>query len=78
MCEQAKHVLCCHEIKRRRNSSIELLRIIAAYFIVSRHFVGGNAVNVWNQPVSFYKIFFEGVVFPFGKVGVVLFFFVSA
>ncbi|MGO5319673.1 acyltransferase family protein [Bifidobacterium boum] len=78
MCEQAKHVLCSHEIKRRRNSSIELLRIIAAYFIVSRHFVGGNAVNVWNQPVSFYKIFFEGVVFPFGKVGVVLFFFISA
>lgn len=61
-----------------RNSSIELLRIIAAYLIVLRHFVGGNTFSVWNEPLSFDKVFLEGIIYPSGKVGVVLFFLVSA
>lgn len=61
-----------------RNSSIELLRIIAAYLIVLRHFVGGNATSVWEQPFSVNKVFLEGIIYPSGKVGVVLFFLISA
>ncbi|WP_193316212.1 acyltransferase family protein [Bifidobacterium cebidarum] len=63
---------------KTRNSSIELLRIIAAYLIVLRHFVGANAFDVWAQPLSFNKIILEGILYPSGKVGVVLFFLISA
>ncbi|MBT1164905.1 acyltransferase family protein [Bifidobacterium felsineum] len=65
-------------MRKTRNSSIELLRIIAAYLIVLRHFVGANAFDVWTQPLSFNKIILEGMFYPSGKVGVVLFFLISA
>ena len=65
-------------MRKTRNSSIELLRIIAAYLIVLRHFVGANALDVWAQPLSFNKTMLEGLLYPSGKVGVVLFFLISA
>lgn len=61
-----------------RNSSIELLRIIAAYLIILRHFVGANGFSVWQMPLSVNKVIAEGMLFPLGKVGVVLFFLISA
>lgn len=61
-----------------RNSSIELLRIIVVYLIILRHFVGANGFSVWQMPLSVNKVIAEGVLFPLGKVGVVLFFLISA
>ena len=43
-----------------------------------RHFVGGNSFSVWCQSLSFSKVFLEGIIYPSGKVGVVLFFLISA
>lgn len=63
---------------KRRNSSIELLRILAMLMIIARHYVGANAFSVAAQPFSKRKIFLESFVYPSGKVGVVLFFFISA
>ena len=61
-----------------RNSSIELLRIIATYLIILRHFVVFNTLDVWSQPLSVNKLALEGILYPSGKVGVVLFFLISA
>lgn len=61
-----------------RNSSIELLRIIATYLIILRHFVVFNTLDVWSQPLSVNKLVLEGILYPSGKVGVVLFFLISA
>lgn len=72
------HTIINSKTSRSRNSSIELLRIIAAYMIVLRHFVGGNAFDVWKQSISLSKVYLEGIIYPSGKVGVVLFFLISA
>ena len=64
--------------KNTRNSSIELLRIIATYLIILRHFVVFNTFDVWSQTLSIKKVVLEGIFYPSGKIGVVLFFLISA
>ena len=59
--------------KNTRNSSIELLRIIATYLIILRHFVVFNTFDVWSQTLSIKKVVLEGIFYPSGKIGVVLF-----
>ncbi len=61
-----------------RSSSLELLRILAALMIVARHLVGENALDVSVQALSLLKVACQSVVYAGGKVGVVLFFLISA
>lgn len=63
---------------RPRESTIELLRIMAMMMIVAHHLVEKNAFNVHAQPVGVRKFLFQVVLFGGGKVGVVVFFTISA
>lgn len=65
-------------ITKQRNSSIELLRIISMLMIIARHYVGANAFDVTALPLSKRKIILEAIIYPSGKIGVVIFFFISA
>lgn len=63
----------------RRQSGIELLRILAMIGIVARHYAkqAGN-IDVFAQCSSFNKYWLEVFFNPLGKVGVVLFFAITA
>lgn len=63
---------------RGRNSSIELLRIIAMFMILMHHFVVHNGYDVLNLPLGPERIFLQLVMQGGGKVGVVIFFSISA
>ena len=60
-----------------RNSSIELLRIIAMLMILMYHFIIQNGFPIGNLPTTM-KIFFRFFMASGGKVGVVIFFSISA
>lgn len=60
------------------NSSIELLRIIAMFMILMHHFVVHNGYDELNLPLGPERIFFQLVMAGGGKVGVVIFFSISA
>lgn len=62
----------------QRNSSIELLRIIAMFMILMHHFVVHNGYDELNLPLGPERIFFQLVMAGGGKVGVVIFFSISA
>ena len=62
----------------KRNSSIELLRIIAMFMILMHHFIVHNGYDVTKLPLGPERIFFQLVVLGGGKVGVVIFFSISA
>lgn len=57
----------------KRQSGIELLRIISMLMIVAHHLVEKNVFNVYAQLTSICKGFFEIVLFAGGKIGVVVF-----
>lgn len=61
-----------------RNSSVELLRIIAMFMILAHHFAVHNGIDVNQLPLGPEKIFYELVMIGGGKVGVVIFFSISA
>ncbi len=61
-----------------RNSSIELLRIIAMFMILIHHFIVHNGYDVLKLPLGPERIFFQLVMQGGGKVGVVIFFSISA
>lgn len=61
-----------------RNSSIELLRIIAMMGIIARHFVKQALPDVFSQGWGINKFWLEVVLNPLGKVGVTVFFIISA
>lgn len=61
-----------------RNSSIELLRIIAMFMILMHHFIVHNGYDVLKLPLGPERIFFQLVMQGGGKVGVVIFFSISA
>lgn len=61
-----------------RNSSIELLRILAMFMILMHHFVVHNGYDVLKLPIGPERIFFQLVMAGGGKVGVVIFFSISA
>lgn len=62
----------------QRNSSIELLRIIAMFMILAHHFIVHNGYDVLKLPLGPERIFFQLVMAGGGKVGVVIFFSISA
>ncbi len=62
----------------QRNSSIELLRIIAMFMILAHHFIVHNGYDVKKLPLGPERIFFQLVMAGGGKVGVVIFFSISA
>lgn len=53
-----------------RNSSIELLRIIAMFMILAHHFIIHNKFEVKSMPISPEKVFFQTIMQGGGKVGV--------
>ena len=61
-----------------RNSSIELLRIIAMFMILMHHFIVHNGYDVKQLPLGPERIFFQLVMAGGGKIGVVIFFSISA
>ena len=61
-----------------RNSSIELLRIIAMFMILMHHFIVHNGYDVLKLPLGPERIFFQLVMAGGGKIGVVIFFSISA
>lgn len=63
---------------KERQSGIELLRIISMWMIVAHHLVEKNAFNVFAQSTGMRKAFFEIVFFAGGKIGVVVFFTITA
>ena len=62
----------------QRNSSIELLRIIAMFMILAHHFIVHNGYDVLKLPLGPERIFLQLVMQGGGKVGVVIFFSISA
>lgn len=61
-----------------RNSSIEMLRIIAMFMILMSHFIGHNGYDVLKLPLGPERIFFQLVMRSGGAIGVVIFFSISA
>lgn len=61
-----------------RNSSFELLRIIAMALIFAHHFVLYNAGDIWEMPLDFKRIFFEVAFLAVGKIGALVFFLITA
>lgn len=62
----------------KRNSSIELLRIIAMSMILMHHFIVHNGYDVMKLPLGPERIFFQLVMQGGGKIGVVIFFSISS
>lgn len=76
-----KHVASVHFYAPKgkgRNSSIELLRIIAMFMILTHHFIVHNGYDALKLPLGPERIFFQLVMAGGGKVGVVIFFSISA
>lgn len=67
-----------HNKPPTRNSSVELLRIIAMFMILAHHFVIHNSYNVKSLPLGWEKIFFQLIMAGGGKIGVIIFFSISA
>lgn len=63
---------------KRRNSSIELLRIIAMFMILMHHFSVHNNYAIQRLSWGMERFFFQLIMAGGGKVGVVIFFTISA
>lgn len=75
----AKHGMPAHSRNLNGgNSSIELLRIIAMFMILTHHFIVHNGYDVLKLPLGPERIFFQLVMAGGGKVGVAIFFSISA
>lgn len=61
-----------------RNSSVELLRILAMLMIVTSHGVMFSPLDVTGQSLSVNKVLVETFLYSGGKVGVVAFFAISS
>lgn len=64
--------------RKNRNSSIELLRIIAMFMILESHFVIHNDYDFSQIPIGFERFFLVVFMADAGKIGVVVFFTISA
>lgn len=60
-----------------RNSSFELLRLLAMYMIILHHYVVHNPFPVYDEPASVSQFIYTCFL-PLGKVGVDIFFGISA
>lgn len=78
--ERTPNTACRHtpEIQMGGDSSIELLRIIAMFMILIHHFIVHNGYDVLKLPLGPERIFFQLAMAGGGKVGVVIFFSISA
>lgn len=63
--------------RKQRNSSIELLRIIAMLMILSHHFVVHNGSSLSSFPLTFEREAFSFFFLSGGKIGVAIFFSIS-
>ena len=63
---------------RRRNSSIELMRILAMLLITAHHALLDCGTSVTTLPLGVNKVLLETFAYSGGKIGVVLFFLISA
>ena len=70
---KARHEL----IRTPRNSSIELLRIIAMLMILSHHFVLHNGTSLADLPMTPVREIFAFLFLGAGKIGVTIFFSIS-
>ena len=59
----------------KRNSKLELLRIISIFFIVLSHYVVHSGLNIDNLPLGFNKIILDICIL--GNVGTMLFVLIS-
>lgn len=64
--------------RKTRNSSIELLRIIAMLMITAHHYLLGSDIYLMTQPFGISKVLLETFLYSGGKIGVVVFFAISA
>lgn len=62
----------------KRNSSIELLRLIAMFMILEHHFNVHSNFNINSLPICFQRFFFQITMQGVGKIGVCIFFIISA
>ena len=62
---------------KKRNTNLEILRIIAMFFIIAHHFAvhGMGGVNFVASNPNNYLIYFAGIL---GKIGVVVFILISS
>lgn len=60
-----------------RNSSFELLRLLAMYMIILHHYVVHNPFPVYDEPASVSQFIYTCFL-PLGKIGVDIFFGISA
>lgn len=51
-----------HNKPPTRNSSVELLRIIAMFMILAHHFIVHNGYNATRLPLGWKKIFFQPIM----------------
>lgn len=70
-----KKIKSSHE---ERSSGIELLRIIAMFFILAHHFILHNSVPITSVPMSPTRFILHFIFVGAGKVGVLIFFSISA
>lgn len=61
--------------KGKRNSSVEILRIISMFFIILSHYTVHNGVNNAELPVGINRIILE--ISKLGNIGVILFMLIS-
>lgn len=63
--------------KVQRNSSVELLRLLAMFMIVGFHYAFGDGIWVAKQPISITKFIYQMIYMPGGWVGNFIFFVIS-
>ncbi|OZG61317.1 proline symporter [Bifidobacterium lemurum] len=61
-----------------RNSSIEVLRILAMFLITSHHLLAYGVPDLLTSSLSVNKVLLETFLYSGGKIGVVIFFLISA
>lgn len=66
------------ETSKQRNSSIELLRIIAMFMILEHHFIVHNGFDANSLPIGISRFFFQLTMESVGKIGVIIFFAITS
>lgn len=64
-------------LQRRRNSSIELLRILSMFLILAHHFLVHNAFDYTTMPVGVLRLLLQLFLESGGKIAVAIFFIIS-
>lgn len=67
-----------HAKEGKRNSSIELLRILSMFVILAHHFAVHNAFDYTLMDAGLSRLFVQLFLESGGKVGVIVFFTITA